>query len=148
MLVARAVPLALGGEVAFRQILSSRRGSRMIDNEVTATRHFSMHSQSISSWFGFGSRQTTPVKHAKSSRMYSERGESMLEAAKLGKLSSVRSCIAQGAIVDYVNEQGMTALMIASIHGHKDVADYLLTHGAYVDHTTSEVLDSSVLRTV
>ena len=35
-----------------------------------------------------------------------------------------------GGEVDAVNRQGLTALMFAAWHGHVDVIEYLLDHGA------------------
>ncbi|KAL4862085.1 ankyrin repeat-containing domain protein [Aspergillus spectabilis] len=62
------------------------------------------------------------------------------EAAQVGDVESVKTLLEYGAVVDAVgfrNEDRDTALLLASIAGHKDVVTLLLTKGANARHVNA-----------
>ena len=59
--------------------------------------------------------------------------ESFLYAASIGNLDTVSKKIRQEIDIDSMNEEGKTALMLASMKGHTDIAKLLLTNGASVE---------------
>ena len=65
-----------------------------------------------------------------------EVNEDFFEAAKRGDLPAVERFIANGADVNVKTTDGITALMIASLNGHKEVVQSLLIKGADVNAET------------
>ncbi|WP_167496567.1 ankyrin repeat domain-containing protein [Desulfopila sp. IMCC35006] len=57
----------------------------------------------------------------------------LLEAAARGDLTGVKNLLDQGADVNVKNKDGITALMLASADGYKDIVELLLTQGADVN---------------
>ncbi|MGX2983205.1 ankyrin repeat domain-containing protein [Helicobacter sp. 23-1045] len=50
----------------------------------------------------------------------------LLEFAKSGNLSGVKQCLANGANINFADEQNNTAIMYASMNGHLEVVKFLL----------------------
>jgi ankyrin repeat protein len=63
--------------------------------------------------------------------------EELLEAARKGDLSSVKSLLEKGAAVETKTPYGQTPLYLAAMNGHEDVVKLLLEKGA-----TTEVRDA------
>ncbi|KAL3676866.1 hypothetical protein R1sor_026814 [Riccia sorocarpa] len=61
-----------------------------------------------------------------------------LEAARYGDLEDVKAMVAQGVRLDSLDEQGRTALHMASANGHLDVVQYLISQGADVNAKNAE----------
>lgn len=59
--------------------------------------------------------------------------EDMIKAAFSGQASEVKRLLEDGANVNAKRENGMTALMGASLAGHQEVVELLLAKGAEVD---------------
>jgi ankyrin repeat protein len=61
----------------------------------------------------------------------------MLAAAKCGDLQLTEELVfSQRAHVDVCDDTGMTALILASCHGHFDLVTFLLNRGATINHLT------------
>ncbi|KAJ4978494.1 hypothetical protein NE237_009274 [Protea cynaroides] len=58
-----------------------------------------------------------------------ERGESVLTAARRGELRDLKLLLNTGAITNYHDQYGLTALHAASIKGHTEAVSMLLDHG-------------------
>ncbi|XP_042515037.1 protein VAPYRIN-like [Macadamia integrifolia] len=58
-----------------------------------------------------------------------ERGESVLKAARRGELRDLELLLSSGAITNYHDQYGLTALHVAAIKGHKEAVCMLLDHG-------------------
>ncbi|XP_043724927.1 protein VAPYRIN-like [Telopea speciosissima] len=58
-----------------------------------------------------------------------ERGESVLRAARKGELRDLELLLNTGAITNYHDQYGLTALHVAAIKGHKEAVCMLLNHG-------------------
>ena len=56
------------------------------------------------------------------------------EAARQGNLELVRLLCQEGAEVDYVDDEGWTALQVAASEGHISIAEYLLDNNADISH--------------
>ena len=54
-------------------------------------------------------------------------------ASYYGYKDIVQHLVIKGAIVDYKNKKGSTALMFACTHNHFDVVEYLIEHDADVN---------------
>jgi ankyrin repeat protein len=63
-------------------------------------------------------------------------GQQLIEAAKREDLSQVRSLLESGADVNTAGDQGLTALMAASLSGHLEIAKLLTGKGANVNAKT------------
>jgi len=59
----------------------------------------------------------------------------VIYSTALNHLEGVRQLIRSGVAVDDANERGETALMWAAWLGHSDLVQYLIAHGADVNHT-------------
>ncbi|EXC34658.1 hypothetical protein L484_020426 [Morus notabilis] len=59
--------------------------------------------------------------------------DALHRASRLGDVSGVKSCLAEGAAVDGRDQNGWTALHRAAFKGRIECARVLLTHGAQVD---------------
>lgn len=62
----------------------------------------------------------------------------LLRSAEYGDLSSVRQALAAGADVNFRNDEGRSALIMASMSGSLNIVEFLLTRGADVsakDHS-------------
>ncbi len=57
----------------------------------------------------------------------------LLEAAARGDLTGVKNLLDQGADINVKNKDGITALMLASADGYKDIVELLLTQGVDVN---------------
>jgi hypothetical protein len=55
-----------------------------------------------------------------------------------GKLERVKQLVEGGTNIDGVDDDGMTALFLASLNGAFEILVYLVEHGAKVDHTDSK----------
>jgi hypothetical protein len=60
--------------------------------------------------------------------------------AESGNLEMVKQLVEDGANIDMIDENGMTALACASIHGHFDIVVYLVERSADIAHTDSACL--------
>ncbi len=84
-------------------------------------------------------RRPQPVLHEVARPQRGTRGETeenfcLYAAAMDGDLESVRDALERGAYVDADNYgAGMTALMVASSKGYKEIIGFLLSEGANVD---------------
>ena len=58
----------------------------------------------------------------------------LFEAAALGKLDDAKRLVAEGVLVDIVEPEGRTPLMVAAFDGHRHVVGFLLVEGAEVNH--------------
>ncbi len=75
--------------------------------------------------------KTTSVESAsETSKFESSLGRPLLEAAMRGDAQGVTALIARGADVNVTDERGSTALHVASLFGHAEVAKTLLDSGA------------------
>lgn len=70
----------------------------------------------------FGCEKETP-------KIYSE----LLDAVPSGNVEEVKKLLNKGADVNTRDENGITALMLASADGYKDIVDLLITKGADID---------------
>jgi ankyrin repeat protein len=68
----------------------------------------------------------------------------LVASAGRGKVEIVKLLVENGAAVDAVDSDGLTALQVASLLGHISVVTYLLDHGADVNHTTNKERDTSI----
>ena len=59
--------------------------------------------------------------------------EALISACHNGQAREVRRLLSGGANVSYVNEQGGTPLMVASLNGHAEVVDMLLAAEAHAN---------------
>jgi len=64
--------------------------------------------------------------------------EDLLAAAKRGDLLKVKSLLAKGADVNAKVDHGYTALMVASLNGHKEVVKLMLAKGADVNARSND----------
>ncbi len=62
-----------------------------------------------------------------------ERNEQLLQAVESGDLNRVKQVITGGAIVNARTRSGLTALSLAVIRGHDEIALYLIERGASLD---------------
>ncbi|MFQ3609869.1 MAG: ankyrin repeat domain-containing protein [Fimbriimonadales bacterium] len=62
-----------------------------------------------------------------------ERNEQLLQAVESGDLEQVKRVITGGAIVNARTRSGLTALSLAIVRGHEDIALYLIERGASLD---------------
>ena len=62
-----------------------------------------------------------------------QNGQKLLDAAERNQPETVMRLLASGVDPNTVNEEGQSALMIASLHGFQRIAETLLLHGAKVD---------------
>lgn len=62
-----------------------------------------------------------------------QRGQALSRGAKAGRLDSVKRLLGAGAVVDWRDTQGFTALHHAASSGHRSVVETLLNAGALVD---------------
>ena len=72
--------------------------------------------------------------------------ESFLKASTVGNIDTLQFLLLIGVCIDYQNQEGKTALMIASKHGHKEIVKYLLSAKANVnnaDNTAQSALISA-----
>ncbi len=60
-------------------------------------------------------------------------GQKLLEAVEKNQLTVVAQLLSRGVDPNTANEDGVSALMLASYHGFKPIAETLLQHGAKVD---------------
>ena len=56
------------------------------------------------------------------------------QAARRGSIDELQRLVAGGADVDARDEHGQTALMLAAVEGHGHVVEWLVEHGAALDH--------------
>ncbi|KAL2644546.1 hypothetical protein R1flu_012133 [Riccia fluitans] len=61
-----------------------------------------------------------------------------LEAARYGDLEDVKTIVAQGVRLDSSDDQGRTALHMASANGHLEVVQYLISQGGDVNAKNAE----------
>jgi hypothetical protein len=66
-----------------------------------------------------------------------EMNNNLVDCAYDGDLERVEQLVEGGANIDETNEDGMTALMMASFGGYFEIVVYLVEHGANVAHTDS-----------
>jgi ankyrin repeat protein len=73
---------------------------------------------------------------------------SLLLAAARGDLDTVERLLGNGSSANVENEQGITALSLAVVNDHREVAERLLQAGADVNHPLCEwtVLHAAALR--
>src|SRR5574337_844034 len=64
--------------------------------------------------------------------------EKLIEASKSGATEKVKSLLAEGADVNTRDQDGWTALMHASWHGHSGISGMLLNKGADVNAKASD----------
>ncbi len=69
---------------------------------------------------------------------YACNGEDLLQAARTGNLSKIRSLLEKGVDISYQDHNGQAALMVASSKGHKKVAQTLLSRGAKIDQKNND----------
>lgn len=62
-----------------------------------------------------------------------ERNERLLQAVESGDLEQVKRVITGGAIVNARTRSGLTALSLAIVQGHEEIALYLMERGASLD---------------
>ncbi|MCW3055262.1 MAG: hypothetical protein JWN14_4432 [Chthonomonadales bacterium] len=62
-----------------------------------------------------------------------QNGQKLLDAAEKNQPEAITRLLASGVDPNTVNEEGQSALMIASLHGFQPIAEMLLQHGAKVD---------------
>ncbi|BBN02101.1 hypothetical protein MPTK1_2g12800 [Marchantia polymorpha subsp. ruderalis] len=67
-----------------------------------------------------------------------EQTREFLEAARYGDLEDLQAIVARGIIVDSSDEQGRTALHMASANGHLPVVQFLIAQGADVNSKNAE----------
>jgi len=60
-------------------------------------------------------------------------GQKLLEAAENNHAETVMRLLSSGVDPNTVNEEGVSSLMLTSLHGYTRVAELLLEHGARVD---------------
>ena len=70
---------------------------------------------------------------------------SFLEASTVGNLDALKFLLLIGVCIDYQNQEGQTALMIASKHGHKEIVKYLLSAEANVNNVDKTCTAQSAL---
>ena len=58
--------------------------------------------------------------------------------ASTGILERVQQLVEGGADIDETDDEGITALMLASLQGHYEIVVYLVEHGANVAHTDDD----------
>ncbi|KAF0682807.1 Aste57867_25106 [Aphanomyces stellatus] len=58
-----------------------------------------------------------------------------IDAAKMGDIGVVQTCLLKGIFIDSVDETGCTALVLATKGGHVNVMKFLVEHGAKPDAT-------------
>jgi len=56
--------------------------------------------------------------------------KNLLDATRSGNLTLVKDLVAKGANVNAINEDGNTALLIATLKGHGAIVRFLLEKGA------------------
>ena len=71
--------------------------------------------------------------------------ESFLEASTVGNLDALQFLLFMDACIDYQNQEGKTALMIASKHGHKEIVKELLSAKANVNTVDSTAQSALML---
>jgi ankyrin repeat protein len=62
----------------------------------------------------------------------------LVEGSLQGRLSLVRSMLERGADVNFVDDDGFTALCVASQEGHLEIVDVLVAAGALVNWARKE----------
>ncbi|XP_034703760.1 serine/threonine-protein phosphatase 6 regulatory ankyrin repeat subunit A-like [Vitis riparia] len=67
-----------------------------------------------------------------------EQGETVLTTARRGELKSLELLLQRGASINYRDQYGLTALHVAAIKGHKDVALLLIGSGLGLECQDSE----------
>lgn len=76
---------------------------------------------------------TANISFAQDFSEYLYRGWDLLYFADRGELDSVANILSEGVNVDFANEDGVTALMLASQAGFDDVVTFLIQNGADVN---------------
>ena len=79
----------------------------------------------------------TPPAHAESQRWRGSQPYPLHNAADNDNLEEVRRLIAQGADVNAEDDNGATALMVASAEGHSEIVSLLVSSDADVNATRS-----------
>jgi len=65
-------------------------------------------------------------------------GKKLRESVNSGSVDQVRQILADGVNVDYVDEDGMTALQHAAYKGNLELCEMLLSHGSDVNYSAHE----------
>jgi len=65
-------------------------------------------------------------------------GKKLRESVNSGNVDQVRQILADGVNVDYVDEDGMTALQHAAYKGNLELCEMLLSHGSDVNYSAHE----------
>ncbi|XP_031633198.1 mast cell carboxypeptidase A-like [Contarinia nasturtii] len=77
---------------------------------------------------------TISIENVHSSLMKAaEKGDKLFHAVELGDLNLVQQLIGQGVNINFENQYGETALTLAILSGHKEIADWLVNNGADVN---------------
>jgi ankyrin repeat protein len=63
----------------------------------------------------------------------SQRGQKLIDAVEKNRPAEVQQLLASGVDANSASEGGVSALMLASLHGFKPIAEMLLQHGAKVN---------------
>lgn len=69
----------------------------------------------------------------------------MCRAAEAGNLPLIRTLVTRGANIDAIQQNGWTALMLATAASHLAVVQFLLAHGADVHHHSTRYNDVDAL---
>jgi ankyrin repeat protein len=67
------------------------------------------------------------------------------DAVRLGSIDELERLVAAGDDIHTRDEHGQTALMLAAIEGHGHVVEWLVEHGAMLDHTAKYGLSALML---
>ena len=68
---------------------------------------------------------------------YAVNGDDLVQAARTGNLSKIRSLLEEGIDINHQDHNGHTALITASSKGHKEIVQALLSQGAKIDKKTN-----------
>lgn len=79
------------------------------------------------------SRNNSQLKESNSQSTESVDYNAFYNSALNGQIAPVDNLINQGADVNHINQEGRTALMLASFNGHFDIVNLLINKGANIN---------------